>query len=265
MDNLDYLPFYFMTTTIVILFLKRFKEDWFAPKFDMEYFHQCLTYKQDNNTSNPKPNNAKVLHYETQAQKNSYKLTLFYFFIITFVSCSVVANHLSVNCDLPADKTALNTFIKGFLPCLIIAIMYWFLIIFPGLKNIFANVFGYLIISISSNNRIATILKNDYNITKYSSTLTKLLQNEFILINRLSPTNFYDILTEFIQEQNTEKTTLTKPNEKNIQNLYNAIYFKDNIGEFFWILYTCIFVSTLICFYVSLNNVITQPSTTSST
>ena len=256
-DTLDYLPFFYIGLTIIYTFLKCINiKQLFIPEFKNDYFQLLL--KNNNQNQDPDSsilqNKQKIITtLEQKKKQNGLILIIIYFILLLIISISIASNHLSVYCELTSTSVITNTIYRAILPFLMIVIVYFYISYFPGLKNIFANVFGYLIIYVYTNNIIATILKDDYKIISYTSTLTKLLNNEFILINKLSPTNFYDVMSVFIQEQRGSNSEINNnTSDDNLKKLYDAIYVKDYIGEFFWLLYTCIFVSTLITFYISL-------------
>jgi hypothetical protein len=250
MDNLDYLSFYFIGITLIFLFFKWFNiKKWFTPEFVQAYFNNLLQPDSDENDIKKHESKLIVEKNVAKTTKNVRKFAIICFIFIFIITLSVLTSHIIAYNGL-TQGTAFGYAVACGMPCFMILFIYIYVnIMFPGLKNIFANVFGYFTIYVSTNNIIADIL-NDVGIDYYSSTLTKLLQNEFVLINRLSPTNFYEVLSTFIKEQKP-KDIGKIPMEK-IEILYNSIFIKDYIGEFFWLLYTCIFVATLVAFYASL-------------
>jgi hypothetical protein len=142
-----------------------------------------------------------------------------------------------------------------------------FLNAFPGLKNVFADVVGYAAVSNKAHNIITTLLKNtlDSNSTTTNGdnidptnvtatdTIIKICNNSSLFINKLNPVNFNDIINNLkplMKSSYIVGSGFTTEAETLKTQLYDLIVFKDNIGEAFWYIYTAIFTSSLVSYYL---------------
>jgi len=135
------------------------------------------------------------------------------------------------------------------------------LILFPGLKNVFSNVIGYLVVSSQANNILTQLLDNP-DIEKQINTLQndkekiefqktvdiilKICSDKSILINEMNPLNFNKMFEslKILFNSSIQSNEL----EINKEKLKNLVIRKDYIGEFCWYLYTGIFLVSVVSY-----------------
>jgi hypothetical protein len=135
------------------------------------------------------------------------------------------------------------------------------LILFPGLKNVFSNVIGYLVVSSQANNILTQLLDNP-DIEKQINTLQndkekiefqktvdvilKICSDKSILINEMNPLNF----NKMFESLKILFNSSIQPDELQInkEKLKNLVIRKDYVGEFCWYLYTGIFLVSVVSY-----------------
>jgi hypothetical protein len=135
------------------------------------------------------------------------------------------------------------------------------LILFPGLKNVFSNVIGYLVVSSQANNILTQLLDNP-DIEKQINTLQndkekiefqktvdiilKICSDKSILINEMNPLNFNKMFEslKILFNSSIQSNEL----EINKEKLKNLVIRKDYVGEFCWYLYTGIFLVSVVSY-----------------
>jgi hypothetical protein len=135
------------------------------------------------------------------------------------------------------------------------------LILFPGLKNVFSNVIGYLVVSSQANNILTQLLdnpdiekqintlKNDKEKIEFQKTvdiILKICSDKSILINEMNPLNFNKMFEslKILFNSSIQSNEL----EINKEKLKNLVIRKDYVGEFCWYLYTGIFLVSVVSY-----------------
>ena len=136
------------------------------------------------------------------------------------------------------------------------------LLVFPGFKGAFSNVFGYYAVSNSANNILVSLIgSSDTNdkvdaipdddgsaktkMADAASAIVKIIGNTSLLINQITPSNFnefWDTITPLI------KPELKSPDQHRElkKTLLENVVLKDNIGEACWYIYTMILLVTVV-------------------
>jgi hypothetical protein len=137
------------------------------------------------------------------------------------------------------------------------------LIIFPGFKSAFSYVLGYFAISGGAADLFTKIMKNnditgqnqapDPKLTAALEAVDKILDNNSILINKITPDNFIEMwhtLTPLMKDDVT--ANVNQMGDQYKSDLLALVVKKDNIGEAFWYIYTAILISSIV--YYNLAN-----------
>jgi len=137
------------------------------------------------------------------------------------------------------------------------------LIVFPGFKGAFSNVFGYYAVANSSNDILVSILgSSETNATlddipdgssssvkdrlsKAAGSIVKIVGNTSLLVNQITPSNFTDFWDMLIPLMKPELQDPAQHNDLKGKLLENVVL-KDNIGEAFWYVYTTILLVTVV-------------------
>ena len=139
------------------------------------------------------------------------------------------------------------------------------LIINPGFKSAFSDIVGYFVVagsatellnkilidpaisnSIDNSTETDTTKKNDLKMTAQS--VMKLISNNSILINQITPANFLESWAK-LKPLMKDETTFT--NTEFQQELLNITIMRDNIGEAMWYLYTAIVIISVVAYKLS--------------
>ena len=195
---------------------------------------------------------------------DEYKSSIFpklalYLLIVCLVQFILNTAYLTDKCGGEARSNIGVAALYTFFPWLIMfGIMMAVLIIFPGFKSAFSDVIGYFAIAGGAGDLFAKIMKNelptampgappDKALESTIETVTKLLGNSAILINKITPDNFIEMwhmLTPLMKDD-------VRANTNNMGEQYKAqllalVVQKDNIGEAFWYIYTAILISSIV-------------------
>lgn len=196
--------------------------------------------------------------------QNETKINMYYllfYFLATLVS-QMILNVIyisqlcngSINDNIGAGS--LLAFIPWFLifGCVLIVIF-----MFPGLKSVFSNIIGYLVVSSQANKLLGNLLENQdieqqiqkvsgenekIELKKTAELILKMCSDKSIIINEMNPLNFnsmFDSLKVLFKNPNQNYDT-----EK--QELKKLIIRKDCVGEFCWYLYTAIFLTSVVSY-----------------
>ena len=139
------------------------------------------------------------------------------------------------------------------------------LIINPGFKSAFSDIVGYFVVAGSATELLNKILidpaisnsidnsteqdinkKNDLKMTAQS--VMKLISNNSILINQITPSNFLESWTK-LKPLMKDETTFTNTGFQ--EELLNIAIMRDNIGEAMWYLYTAIVIISVVAYKLS--------------
>jgi len=215
----------------------------------------------------------KIVSSSLIEQENNYNSNIIY---LVFYFVAVLISQITLNV-VNITQTCSGSIIENIGAGSLLAFVPWFLIfgsvlsvifIFPGLKSVFSNVVGYFAVSSGANSLLTSLLintdiesqineisndKNDKEKIQFKKTtelILKICSDKSILINEMNPLN-YDKMFESLK-------ILFNPNVVNNGNiddykekLRNLVYLKDDIGEFFWYLYTAVFLVSLVSYNTS--------------
>ena len=194
----------------------------------------------------------------TDFYKHGLKRLGFYLLAVMFSQFLLNVGYLVTKCGSSVDKNIGAAALFTFIPwVLIFGIMIAILIVFPGFKSAFSDVFGYYSIASAANELFASILKDtDLNsaienepnkdiqkeLSIAAEAILKICGNKGILINQLTPDNFLDIWDKLKPLLKPGVFTDTDVQQK----LLDLVVLKDNIGEAFWYTYTAILISSIV-------------------
>lgn len=100
--------------------------------------------------------------------------------------------------------------------------------LFPGWKSPFSNTFGYILTKIMG---IQKIFNNILVSDSKNKMLAKLYEDNSLMINEITPSNFEDFWQHFTKSNLLNKTANTYKNQ-----LYNLVKMKDIVSETIWYL-----------------------------
>lgn len=212
--------------------------------------------------------------------KSSYSYLGIYLFATILIQFFANIAIISTNCGGKITQNIGYSAIVTFLPWLLIfGVIITVLQIYPGLKKIFSDVFGYFFVSSTANKLLTELLINKEIQSKIESDtsvpesskqkmqeaadlIIKICGNMSVLINQLTPKNFleyWDLLTPLMKQkyQNPSEETL-----KLQKQLWEIVVTKENIGEVSWLIYTGILLVSLVQLKINtrgcVNNIETQ-------
>lgn len=158
-----------------------------------------------------------------------------------------------------------SSFILTIIPWMIIfGTIITLLMIFPGFKSAFSNVFGYFFISSKANDIITELMEhtevnasidNQTTNTEQASlmkqsanSVLKIVENSGLIINEIVPENFveyWNMLNPLMKQkyQNNQDLAIK-------QQLLDLIVIKDNIGEGMWYLYTAFLLIVIVQYQI---------------
>jgi len=204
---------------------------------------------------------------EVTKNYNSSVIYLVFYFIAVLIS-QITLNIVNITqtCNGSVAENIGSASLLAFIP--------WFLIfgsvlsvifIFPGLKSVFSNVVGYFAISSGANTLLTSLLNNTdiesqineisdnkekIQFKKTTELIIKICSDKSILINEMNPLNYdemFESLKILFNPSVVEKGNIQEYKEK----LRKLVFLKDNIGEFFWYLYTAVFLVSLVSYNTS--------------
>ena len=160
----------------------------------------------------------------------SQVLSLFYFILVIVAQLIVNVKNSTELCN--GTPQVVSALIYTVLPnFFILGLIILMLTILPGWKAPFSNTIGYLVVYMLGVKNVFTDLLK----TKGSPLVQKIYDNQSLIINEITPTNF----DAFLLKMNQDK--LLKPNYKSIDGykaLWEYVVIKDSISEFMWIILT---------------------------
>lgn len=189
---------------------------------------------------------------------NSVFRSLFiYLFLVIFTQ--IIINSVYLNSKCGSSKNIPRAIFYTSVPwILFFGIVITFIKMYPQMKKIFSDVLGYFFISSATstlfgemlintniNNMISEVSgdKKD-ELRKTADAILKICGNNSILINQINMNNFtemWNVLKPLMKDNIYSNQTIK-------QQLLDLITKKENIGEFFWYLYTGILIITFINF-----------------
>ena len=193
---------------------------------------------------------------------NLYR-SILYFFVVVLLQYVINSVMLVKNCGGAIAENLWVAFIATFLPwTLIFGLTMATLIIFPALKNIFADVLGYFVVSKSANEILTTILKEqlvddsgnmltpgteDQNI---ANSLMKLVGDKSLLINKMTPENFVDVWSKLssLMKPEIANSGIGTDGRNYKDELFQLTILRDKVGEGAWYFYTAVLIISLVSF-----------------
>jgi len=196
-----------------------------------------------------------------------------YLLLVVVTQFAVNAYYVINTCGGSSTTNIGYAFIITFIPWIFIfGITQVVLILFPGFKSAFSNVFGYMFVAGSANSVLSELLTdvtannqiiNDPNSSESekrsyqtaADTIIKLAGNMSILINQIVPENFNNIWKQIITPLMKEEykptvngeTVVEKEQTNNLkQKLLDIVVLRNNIGEGLWYLYTAILLTSIV-------------------
>jgi hypothetical protein len=100
--------------------------------------------------------------------------------------------------------------------------------LFPGWKSPFSNTFGYILTKIMG---IQKVFNNILVSDSKNKMLAKLYEDNSLMINEITPSNFEDFWQHFTKSNLLNNTANTYKNQ-----LYNLVKMKDIVSETIWYL-----------------------------
>jgi hypothetical protein len=201
--------------------------------------------------------NATLVEYYSECMK---KMGMF---LLIVVCTQLVLNisYLIDKCQSSAGKNVGAAVIFTLIPWfLIFGVMMMIVMAFSGLKNVFSDVVGYLVISGSASDLLNQVLidTNINNIIEKvedpqkknelksaAEALIKICGNNSILINQMYPDNFINIWDKMKPLMKENVYDASGP-ESLKQQLLDLVVQRENIGEALWYIYTAILVSSIV-------------------
>jgi hypothetical protein len=213
---------------------------------------------------------------------NSYTFLAIYFFAVIIIQMIVNVNFINEKCGGSSSENIGYAGMVTILPwTLIFGILIVVLTIYPGFKSAFSDVIGYYWVSNSANSIITELLidrnvqqelsesipqssKNE--IDRAADAIIKICGNTGVLINQMTPQNFqnfWEILTPLKKKQYRKGTSEYNESEttKKINELFDLVVTKDNIGESMWYIYTGLLVTAVVQLKISSKGCVSNLST----
>jgi hypothetical protein len=174
-----------------------------------------------------------------------------YFLAVVIVQSFINMFGLINKCGGNVASNALAGFTNTVLPfTFIFGAMLGVLLQFPSLKNAFSNVVGYFAISGSAETLLTEIMLDPkttalpQELQPLSNSLIKMFADKSIFINQITVDNFQQMWSSVIHPLlKPEVNELAKQTE-----LLDLVVLKDNVGEFFWMLYTGILTISFVSY-----------------
>ena len=185
------------------------------------------------------------------------------------ISSKCGAGNLGTNIGIAALTTLLPWL-------LIFGTMVSTLMIFPGFKSVFSNVYGYFAVAGKANDILSKLLVNmeledqlakeggndntqHQGLRRAAESIVKLTGNKSILINQIVPENFneyWNMLTPLMKQgmAGVDIDNLKKQ-------LFDLTILRDNIGEAFWYIYTAILLIFIIQYNIATRGCVKTPET----
>jgi hypothetical protein len=197
---------------------------------------------------------------ETYASSAYKFLGLYFLMVVAFqwaMNVGVIASACGGSVSENIGAAGLYTVIPW---TLIFGIVIITIVVFPGFKSAFADVFGYYYVSSSANTLLTELLVDkdvDQSIDKGDAANKKGLQdaadmivkicgNMSILINQIVPTNFdsyWDILDPLMKPKYQHNSVAALPLKKE---LFDLVVTRDSVGETMWYVYTGVLLSLIV-------------------
>lgn len=197
---------------------------------------------------------------ETYAS-SAYKFVGLYFLMVVAFQWAMNVGVIATACGGSVSENIGAAGLYTVIPwTLIFGIVIITIVVFPGFKSAFADVFGYYYVSSSANTLLTELLVDkdvDQSIDKGDAANKKGLQdaadmivkicgNMSILINQIVPTNFdsyWDILDPLMKPKYQHNSVAALPLKKE---LFDLVVTRDSVGETMWYVYTGVLLSLIV-------------------
>ena len=214
---------------------------------------------------------------KTETYANSaYKFLGLYFLMVVAFQWAMNAGVIASSCGGSISENIGAAGLYTIIPwTLIFGMVIITIVVFPGFKSAFADVFGYYFVSSSANTLLTELLVDkdvDQTIEKGDVTNKKELQdaadmivkicgNMSILINQIVPTNFesyWNILDPLMKPKYQHNSVAGLPLKKE---LFDLVVTRDSIGETMWYVYTGILLSLIVQMKLATRSCSINPAT----
>lgn len=168
-----------------------------------------------------------------------------YFIILVIIQIIINLFYVSNTCEKKIENGIVYSLLFTIIPWVFIfGSTILLLTMFPHIKTIFGNIFGYY----ANNSNIFELAKKHLDDSKLSQNTN--IISEMLFINELTPDDFInlkesELLVSYMNLLN---------NSDNLKSLKNIIFGKERIGEFVWFLYSGIFTISLVSYTIAKYN-----------
>ena len=187
-------------------------------------------------------------------------LGLYFLVVVAFqwaMNAGIVANACGGSISENIGAAGLYTVVPW---TLIFGIVIITIVVFPGFKSAFADVFGYYYVSSSANTLLTELLvdkdvaqaiekgdvANKKELQDAADMIVKICGNMSILINQMVPMNFdsyWEILDPLMKPKYQHNSVASLPLKKE---LFDLVVTRDSIGETMWYVYTGVLLSLIV-------------------
>ena len=195
-----------------------------------------------------------------------------FLYLIIILITQIVINlvYVARTCGGDIAKNFMNAFVTTSVPWIFIfGAVISVLVMYPGFKSAFADIFGYFAVASNAHKLLSDILldsnvgkalqsngidniqpgSSEEKLKNAAESLMKYYSNRAVLINQITPDNFLSTWSTL--------EPLMKPNVFGDivlqQRLLDVAVLRDNIGEASWYIYTAILVISVISYNLSSN------------
>jgi hypothetical protein len=203
-------------------------------------------------------------------QKNNYLYVLIYFLAVMIIQFIVNVFVMSSSCGGKFSQNISYAAYYTFIPwTFIFGVTILALVVFPGFKSAFSNVFGYYYVSGKANRILNDLFIDEFMKGKVDAAtegepekrkamqdaadaIIKIFGNTSVLINEIVPENFlgyWNIMKPLMKDKYHDESsaeTIQKRTE-----LFALAVSRDNVGEAFWYLYTGIVLTSLVQYKIT--------------
>lgn len=162
-----------------------------------------------------------------------FKTVTKYIYFLLIIATQIMAAY-TVSKTTCGTAQISEVFIWGFIPWVVVFLgLNLILSMFPGWKAPFSNTFGYLVVKLAGvgdvfNNMLKpSIQSGDTGLNKI---IEKVYEDNSILINEMTPSNFDNVISKLSKVMNTSSATFSQNREK----LRYLVEIKDNVSSFIW-------------------------------
>ncbi len=223
--------------------------------------------------------NPTIDTYTNKTQTHQYMYS-HYFYLVVYVvlvigvQCIVNASILSAKCGGDIDANFRTASTQTIVPWLLIfGVLAVMLVMFPGFKSVFSDIFGYYYVSHATGKLLTQLMSCEEieqslvtdtampsekrnSLEAVSDVIGNICHNTSMVINHMVPSNFSDywkMLTPLMKPEYQMGDNVVLRDE-----LFHLIVTRDNIGEAMWYVYTGI-----VLIYIVQMNLVCQPITAS--